>query len=151
MKCPRCKNIGLLGNFHDRDPKRRALYCAECGGQWVSLQTLKAYSTTALPEDYAQRLIDTARLRNGVTCPVDNERMVECSVYAVHIDVCPSCSGIWFDHGEYGALLTRLKAENFENLEPVAEEVVVYEVLDILTVLEPEFDPETGLRKEGGE
>lgn len=40
-----------------------------------------------------------------MNCPVCEERMREVDKCGVHIDICPSCKGVWLDRGELEKLI----------------------------------------------
>ena len=64
-------------------------------------------------------------MTNCPKCP--SETLVKTSVLAnIPLDICPGCSGIWFDKGELEELLKKSQGYNPKNLElinPKAEEI----------------------------
>lgn len=40
-------------------------------------------------------------------CPIDNHKLIKVKIEDIVIDYCPTCFGIWFDHGELETLLKR--------------------------------------------
>lgn len=118
MNCPRCKsglnkkNLEELqseGTFGDLEVD----VCSNCNGIWFDKGELDRVDNKIEP-----KVIEVKKLPSindqyvKLTCPscsVDNdmEKVVNDLDKDVIMDVCPSCSGIWLDNGEFTAIKER--------------------------------------------
>jgi Zn-finger nucleic acid-binding protein len=76
--------------------------CGDCKGLWLSKRWIEDikhqrgnFSTTAFFGKFRQA-IQTAKL----PCPTGCGPLVVCTIYAVELDWCETCGGVWFDSQE---------------------------------------------------
>jgi len=100
MKCPLCKSPLIVVEYHDIELD----WCPGCEGLWfdsgeMELVTaqMRGTATVLMP----QRKADTSEKR--LRCPECNKTMEKRllgDAQTVIADVCPTCGGLWLDHGE---------------------------------------------------
>lgn len=105
MKCPRCKSLLIVVDFHDIELD----WCPACEGLWfdsgeMELVTATMRGTAAAPTPQQKANTSEKRLR----CPECNKAMDKRllgDAQPVIADVCPACGGLWLDHGELEQLV----------------------------------------------
>ncbi len=104
MECPRCSLT--LTNVLLRQSE--AEYCKCCRGVFLTRGAIKKLFDLMVARFSNQRLDHLGRRTkvavSSILCP--RCRTPSMSVHNFHkitLDVCPSCGGIWFDHGELNA------------------------------------------------
>jgi len=70
----------------------------------------------------------------GIDCPHDGNVTFECEFEGIKIDICPSCSGIWFDTSEYKEALLKFSELSDRRIKEEREGGIVYLVLETLTL-----------------
>ena len=81
--------------------------CPECGGVWLD----KGEFAKMVDSRDAEKIIrDYAGGKSEVTCPRDQKPMGRRPLGDIVVDVCPECSGIWFDGGEMETAAASAKA-----------------------------------------
>jgi Zn-finger nucleic acid-binding protein len=150
MKCPACGNRlqGMVVAEVSVDVCRGG-----CAGIWFDNHELRKFDE---PHDAAgEALLDVERnenihvdFRRKRSCPRCNNVVMKRRFFSpsrqVEIDECPSCAGIWLDHGELGTL--RKTDASPQDQEKAAEEYL-REVLGSDFATEPvQGDLDTGHR-----
>jgi len=90
--------------------------CPSCGGVWLDQGELRALASDedrlrALDECFVQRAIPFSQDGEARLCPscAIALRPIEYDAFrGVRLDNCPSCDGVWLDHGEAGAIADKL-------------------------------------------
>jgi Zn-finger nucleic acid-binding protein len=137
LVCPVCGTGLLPREFHDEVVAK----CPECGGMWFdSEELLRAQqhldSSIVWPERLAG-YADTLEVKRdrSMVCPRDEVALV--SIHygpsAVVVDVCPNCSGIWFDHGEFEKVARDLQEASVSKTSLEYLKDVAYEIGDLFT------------------
>jgi Zn-finger nucleic acid-binding protein len=112
MKCPSCPTSVLpLGRLEEG---LTAYACATCEGRWLAsgdYQTwLRARTGPPVPEASDGSAVVVSDVQHAKLCPSCARIMLRYRVghgAAISLDVCGSCSGIWFDRNEWLALKAR--------------------------------------------
>lgn len=93
--------------------------CGQCRGVFVSerdmTESLGRKGPTEI-EDVAQVKLDNVT-DSDLQCPKDRAGMKAVILAGAEIDVCPSCTGLWLDKGEYEKIMERMK-ERIAALRP---------------------------------
>ncbi|HEY1104823.1 MAG TPA: zf-TFIIB domain-containing protein [Agromyces sp.] len=117
MKCPKCQsNMEKV-----RTPEATVDRCTFCRGLWFDLleyQDVGAKSAKALDigSSGVGRKYDKFE---PVLCPNDGQRMTRMTALGqphIHYDQCPTCSGVFFDAGEFRDYKTMTIADVFRDL-----------------------------------
>ena len=115
MDCPRDGN-GLENQAFWKYPRHA---CPQCRGVFVAERDM----TESLGHKAPKEIEDVARVKldnvtdSDLRCPKDGATMKAVILAGAEIDVCPSCNGLWLDHGEYERILARMKGR-IEALRP---------------------------------
>ena len=104
MVCPKCRTATLASLVpYAAEPPHR---CSGCGGYWVPL-AVAARLAEFMPEDAAGTTDGpapaAADARAGL-CPNGHGLLVFARIELdghFYLDRCPTCSGVWFDRGEW--------------------------------------------------
>jgi len=119
MKCPRCKSLLIVVEFHDIELD----WCPACEGLWFDsgeMELVTAQMRGTVDEQVPQRKADTSEKR--LKCPECNKTMEKRllgDAQPVVADVCPVCGGLWLDHGELEQIVNTNDAA--PNTSPVIE------------------------------
>ena len=106
MKCPRCKSLLIVVEFHDIELD----WCPACEGLWFDSGEMELVTATMRGTAAAlmpQRKADTPEKR--LRCPECNKTMEKRllgDAQPVVADVCPACGGLWLDRGELEQLVS---------------------------------------------
>jgi len=99
IDCPRC-NVTMKAEYVQKlGPDVRIDVCEKCGGSWFDRGEL---AQTIKDRRIADQLSE-APIRgtmSPIACPRCGGRMRVRKEWAVEVDVCISCGGVWLDHGE---------------------------------------------------
>jgi Zn-finger nucleic acid-binding protein len=115
--------------------------CFECGGMWLGSEGLsKARHQIDDSIDWPDDLLEYARkieVRTGrvIICPEDKTVLVSLRYgpSAVMIDICPECSGVWFDAGEFNSFVDDLKSASIDKSSLGYLKDVVHEITEVIT------------------
>jgi Zn-finger nucleic acid-binding protein len=109
MNCPKCDGPTKTLDFEaDLHVER----CEQCKGVWMDKGELARYAN--LSEDLPAGTYNTGKptTYSCPSCKLKNEKKpLYQTAYSqdLHIDLCKSCHGLWFDHKEVAALKEHLK------------------------------------------
>lgn len=102
MHCPQDKSLLI-----DKDIwKLIGKACPKCKGIWIpysELKTLYDNGLLAVPSQiYSEREVihEYNHWQSNIHCPIDDKHMDTYKVQNAHIDICPTCKGLWLDEGE---------------------------------------------------
>jgi Zn-finger nucleic acid-binding protein len=101
----RCPDDGHLLQANDEGRVPFAA-CRHCNGLWFSREAIHSRARATLPEGRKHNRRN-APPKGGRACPQCASKLHPEDADGVEIDVCPQCSGIWLDHGEYKAARRR--------------------------------------------
>lgn len=97
--CPRC-GADLIDAGSGRA-------CVGCAGLWIDLEVVQEMvlrmQVPAAPLDLPWH----EETRDGIACPVCDEKMRTMTLYGVQIDMCVKHHGVWFDARELALVLLR--------------------------------------------
>ena len=105
--CPHCKTSFLTPTFHQ---DTEIDLCQSCGGLWFERQKLNellsAQTPAAEPVDYTRHLGDRLGPA-GLKCPdcrgpLKHQHLLQ--DFALEVDVCATCQGVWVEHDEIEAV-----------------------------------------------
>jgi len=120
MKCPRCDSALIVVEYHDIELD----WCPGCEGLWFDsgeIELVAARSggarglTTSGPA--------AATGEKSLKCPECRRTMKKRllgNVHPVIADVCPSCEGIWLDHGELEQVVSQ-QQDRTKPISPIIE------------------------------
>jgi len=116
--CPRC----MEPLFRKATPYGEVDLCRKCGGRAVSASVLEKTACG----DFIRRLRGRparSSSERARSCPICVQEMVKVdftppSGQPVMIDVCKYCRLVWFDAGEYEAVVTDTARQEFRRAEP---------------------------------
>ena len=117
MKCPKCKAEMEKVRTAEATVDR----CTSCRGMWFDLlehQDVGAKSAKALDVGNAQVGKKYDRM-DTVLCPNDGQRMTRMTALGqphIHYEQCPTCSGVFFDAGEFRDYKTHSIGDIFRDL-----------------------------------
>jgi Zn-finger nucleic acid-binding protein len=136
-KCPSCGTKLSSTRFLNETVDR----CAKCGGMWLDggeLQRMGGRLDDSI--DWPENLADYGRQLEvkpdrSMTCPRDGTALV-----AVHygpsevvIDVCPKCSGVWLDRGEFARISKDLEDAAVDKSSVGYLKDFVHEIAELVT------------------
>jgi Zn-finger nucleic acid-binding protein len=122
--CPVCLGVTMdTLRIGEGDSVLEIDHCTRCGGAWFDAgeaERLHTYPSAALwarisrrgddvvtpchrchaPIDRAAEKCEACGWKNLLDCPVCERLMIRREFGDVHVDVCRSCKGVWFDHSE---------------------------------------------------
>ncbi len=100
MNCPKHFTSLDRSMVHGQETGR----CPDCNGIWVPGP---AVDTLLGPGELLKlRSLCSARL-SDLICPHDHKQLGETRIAGVTLDLCPTCNGLWLDHGELEKLRAR--------------------------------------------
>lgn len=108
MLCPKCRT-----DLAERPAGDNTIYvCGRCEGIWMADDALRKYLRMAAAAQGAANkllsLVETPPTATDLRCPVCPEIDLERLKYrAVEVDRCPTCRGIFLDHGEIQRIAER--------------------------------------------
>ncbi|MGV3771588.1 MAG: zf-TFIIB domain-containing protein [Verrucomicrobiales bacterium] len=116
MKCPACKR-----SLREKSVSGLTVdFCyGGCGGIWFDYNELNRIDNRGAAALHAvwrdpHNLFKLTEPRNCPRCPNQVlDRRWFSDQMVVQVDVCPSCSGIWLDEGEFSAVDKEVKAAKF--------------------------------------
>ena len=111
MDCLRCNTVM---NFGSLPPEIPAAYCPSCEGLWLgreSMGIVRAKSGLELPADASADWNVLGPWKDSsLSCPDDSITLRTVNFKGVEVEICPSCTGLWLDKGEWKQLVSsRLK------------------------------------------
>ncbi len=116
MQCPKCKSSQLQCSTLSSDLGVES--CHECKGTWIPAENYADWQSRQPPRSSDRNYVMEALSVNFVQSPYDARGALcpECSRYlsrakvmldnSFYVERCPSCQGIWCDHGEWDILET---------------------------------------------
>lgn len=137
MICPACGASLVSKKFHDEVVEK----CSACGGLWFDSDELLRVQqclddSIEWPDsllNYGEKLEEKAG--REVACPKDGAALV--SVHygpsAVVVDICPECSGVWFDHGEFAKIARDLADASVDKTSVEYLRDMAHEMADLFT------------------
>ena len=106
MNCPRCKEKMSPTNCSGIS----ADTCMYCNGMWLSsdsLERLLHLDSEAPSKDELQKSFESQHDKGADRkCPnCSGESLNQIHIHGVELDLCPICSGLFFDEGELKSML----------------------------------------------
>ena len=121
MKCPRCPSRPTLRRT--REPLELMSHeCPDCHGRWLRSDSYWRWVAKGNAPDAAATELRPARADDarGIRfCPEDGYVLAPYSVgdpLAFAVDQCRTCSGVWFDGGEWESLLEHGLAARLDDI-----------------------------------
>lgn len=110
MNCPVCKTKTLTGKHLEDGPLAR--FCVTCEGAWIQSDDYEVWLSgrevkpekAFEPEEFAVQDSKSAKV-----CPTCKHLLFKYRLRSdihFHLDHCRSCGGVWFDKGEWEALVS---------------------------------------------
>lgn len=130
MNCPVCQNVEMNSISIDGVQVNR---CGNCGGHWLHHGEL---SQLANREEQIEPTVSPTQLSIR-HCPDDDTLLNEIEFQkesGLHVDVCPTCRGIWLDAYELSQALTLLGRPQHDSVN-VKSFMITKPVLDLLAEL----------------
>lgn len=129
MRCPRDQTPLTVRDLHGTTVGA----CAHCGGLWVQRQHLERLKPLRRQPVPGVAVVD---VEAPIHCSIDATAMRRVRIDGVSVDVCPSCQGVWFDHGEIDRLVPAARKE------PLSDRIGghVADGLDMLSVIDSIVD-----------
>ncbi len=139
MQCPRCQT-----ELQKRQGDGvSALCCKGCQGLWLDrakLANAKQADLPAVTADFWEELDDWQEAT--ISCPDDKSRLRTLSHRGVEVDICPTCSGLWLDKGEWEKLVEARRKNKLRNAGAAAAAIGGVVLLGGATVLQDADNPE---------
>lgn len=115
MNCPRCKEKMATSTCDGIDTNT----CLYCNGVWLNSKSLETLlkkehhspSKIEIQKSFAEQY-DKNSNRNCPECK--DEKLYQIHTHGVELDLCPECSGLFFDEGELKHVLPNVYKSNFE-------------------------------------
>ncbi len=106
MKCPRCKSDLFVVEYHDIELD----YCPSCSGICFDSGEMDLLSEKSGRESAVLRPSVDAK-EALLRCPICRahmqKRLMGSEAEPVLVDLCPTCEGLWLDHGELEQVLNQ--------------------------------------------
>ncbi len=107
MNCLRCSTAMNSGSLPPGIP---ATYCPSCEGLWLGQQSMSIVrdkSGLELPADASADWDALAPWKESpLACPDDSAILRTTTYKSVEVDICPCCTGLWLDKGEWKNLVS---------------------------------------------
>lgn len=150
MNCPRCPDKQALQALQKKTMRFNG--CVTCKGVLLDRRSLESVmknieaqsqAEPKKPEDgYFSTLVAASEFVSNaasVACPRCKYNMYETENRGIKLDFCLNCQSIWFDSGELGEVLKRLRHGEQFNLIPLPANQVDHASGLILHLLKDQF------------
>jgi Zn-finger nucleic acid-binding protein len=120
VNCPRCKSSLIVVEYH----KIELDWCPSCEGLWFDRGEMELVATRLSGSTATPAATTPADTREGrLKCPLCRARMDKRylgSPPVIIADICPSCGGLWLDHGELELIVSQAQGGDIR-ANPVLE------------------------------
>lgn len=114
--------------------------CGECRGAWLPRSYLQSIGLEHhfSVERFESLLLAQATSPADLSCPKHCGALQRSQIKGIDLDWCPTCHGVWFDHGEIAKLLAQYRSRQHKGGDDAGPDAG--DVVDIADLVSGLFD-----------